>query len=75
MITVKIQVDTKVYTRLPGFKEKMHENLKQQAIEIANGEELDWSTAKYMVIGLNPSSKCGCSKRSDVILTVNHVGE
>lgn len=75
MITVKTEVNTKIYNRIAEFKQEINEKLKQEAIKAANGEELDWSTAKYGMLGLKPDSHCGCSKRSEIILTVNLLNE
>ena len=75
MITVKTQVDTKIYNRVKSFQDAIKETLRNRAVESANGEELDWSTAKYVLIPLVVSSRCGCAKRSEVVLSVNVVGE
>lgn len=73
MITKEIEVDSKVYRRDISFKEQIDEKLRQQARDEAGKTEIDWSTEVITIVPGIIDTKCGCAKRSTIVLTVDTI--
>lgn len=70
MITVESIVDLKVYHRVIEFKNKINNDLLQEAIKKAGDKQLNLDTVNYTMEPIPGKGKCGCTNRLKVILNV-----
>lgn len=70
MIDVSTLVNSKVYTRMPQFREETKKKLREEALRIEKESELalDWTTETIETVQIKKPSNCGCGGHNMIVI-------